>query len=261
MKAFLGILLLLASSHTLKAEALTIKPVANDGVQIELGGKRLLIDALFTREYPQFDVPSEAQIQAFMGANGPEMVPDILLVTHDHGDHFSARLSIDLLMKQPKSRLFGPEQVIARIQSEATNEEFSKIKEQLTQTTPVQNAPDEFDIEGLSIKVYAFPHVSEQYANIQNNAYLISSGDESVLHIGDADVLEDSFKQKGLALKSLEYAVLPFWHILDEQKFGLLKSWFAEKQMILAHVHTAHQAQIKDMLSTNHPEMQLFIKP
>jgi glyoxylase-like metal-dependent hydrolase (beta-lactamase superfamily II) len=66
----------------------TITFLANEGVMLSSGGKKVLIDALFLKYETGYAVPADSTLSALAKARPPFDSVDLILVTHRHGDHF-----------------------------------------------------------------------------------------------------------------------------------------------------------------------------
>jgi L-ascorbate metabolism protein UlaG (beta-lactamase superfamily) len=64
--------------------------LGNEGVMISTGNQRVLIDAVHG-PYSEYASPPPYELQAMQARKFPYDGPEVVLVTHIHGDHFSAR--------------------------------------------------------------------------------------------------------------------------------------------------------------------------
>src|SRR5687768_7401398 len=69
-------------------EGVTITFLANEGVMLSSGNRKVLIDALFLSYGPGYAVPADSTQRALHNARSPFDLVDLILVTHRHGDHF-----------------------------------------------------------------------------------------------------------------------------------------------------------------------------
>ena len=82
-------------------EPVTVTFVGNSGFLITVGDTKILIDGLF-EGFPGYALPDD-ELQQLLGAEPPFDHLDLILRTHDHGDHFSARMVCQHLKNDPEA--------------------------------------------------------------------------------------------------------------------------------------------------------------
>ena len=82
-------------------EPVTVTFVGNSGFLITVGDTKILIDGLF-EGFPGYALPDD-ELQQLLGAEPPFDHLDLILATHDHGDHFSARMVCQHLKNDPEA--------------------------------------------------------------------------------------------------------------------------------------------------------------
>src|SRR5687768_3392502 len=73
---------------TATSDGVTITFLANEGVMLSAGGKKVLIDGLFLKYQSGFALPADSTQRALQSARPPFDNVDLILATHRHGDHF-----------------------------------------------------------------------------------------------------------------------------------------------------------------------------
>src|SRR5438128_12292150 len=73
-----------------RGSELEITYLGNEGVMISTGKQRVLIDALHG-PYSEYVSPPAHERQAMQEGGFPYNGPELVLVTHTHGDHFNVR--------------------------------------------------------------------------------------------------------------------------------------------------------------------------
>lgn len=131
---------------------------ANAGLAIEIGGKRIWVDALHTRKQPGFSCVDE-ELQKKMLSHPAFQKPDIICYTHCHPDHYSRSLTEAACRIWPKAVLL----------------------------VPVEDMKP-FLIDDLRIGFIRLPHEGQQYADTLHYGIFIRCGKESVLLTGDCAV-------------------------------------------------------------------------
>src|SRR5215216_4495556 len=102
---------------TAKPESLTITFLANEGVMLSAGGKKVLIDGLFLKYETGYAVPADSTQSALAAARAPFDGTNLVLVTHRHGDHFHPAPVAAHLRANTQATLVTSQQVIDSLRS------------------------------------------------------------------------------------------------------------------------------------------------
>jgi L-ascorbate metabolism protein UlaG (beta-lactamase superfamily) len=171
--------------------------IANEGFLIQSETRKVLIDALFHDPRIDFcDVPPEDVFEKMEKAEAPFEDVDLILVTHDHWDHFSAPSVARHLKNNPKSVLVCPAPAAEKIEGECPF--FEEIGDRVRDVSPALNDFVELDVNGIRVQAHRMRHCQymekdeltgkerDRHENVQNMVYLIDMGGKSLLHMGDA---------------------------------------------------------------------------
>jgi L-ascorbate metabolism protein UlaG (beta-lactamase superfamily) len=131
---------------------------ANAGLAIEIGGKRIWVDALHTRKQPGFSCVDVA-LQKKMLSHPAFQKPDVICYTHCHPDHYSRSLTEAACRIWPKAVLLMP----------------------VEDTQP-------FSLDDLQLSFFRLPHEGSQYADTLHYGIRIACGDENIVLTGDCAV-------------------------------------------------------------------------
>ena len=131
---------------------------ANAGLAIEIGGKRIWVDALHTRKQPGFSC-LDAQLQKKMLSHPAFQKPDVICYTHCHPDHYSRSLTEAACRIWPKAVLLMP----------------------VEDTQP-------FSLDDLQLSFFRLPHEGAQYADTLHYGIRIACSDENIVLTGDCAV-------------------------------------------------------------------------
>ena len=131
---------------------------ANAGLAIEIGGKRIWVDALHTRKQPGFSCVNVA-LQKKMLSHPAFQKPDVICYTHCHPDHYSRSLTEAACRIWPKTVLLMPAEVMSP-----------------------------FVLDDLQLSFFRLPHEGAQYADTLHYGIRIACGDENIVLTGDCAV-------------------------------------------------------------------------
>jgi hypothetical protein len=109
-----------------RREPLQLTFIANEGVLVSSGEKKVLIDALFDKPNPEYRAPYPEVLDGIMKGEPPYDGVDLLLITHNHPDHFDAPLASRYLDMVPDPILLAPADAVAELRKASAN--WGKIK-------------------------------------------------------------------------------------------------------------------------------------
>jgi len=203
----------------------TITYTGNMGVLLESSEHAVLIDGLHEFYKPAYLPPSEKLVADLLQEGGNYPVPDLSLVTHYHGDHYSSQLHLGLR----KTTVVGSRQVTDPLKQKSYAH---------TITIPYDDYRiNEYQFEGMQLQAFRMDHGNEYlHKNVQNIGYLISIGGKSILHVGDTDWYEHVFDALQLPLETIDLAILPYWLLWDDQGPQWVDQYIKPKRLLLTHI-------------------------
>ncbi len=202
--------------------------IANEGVVLEGGGKRVVIDGMF-RHLAGYPRPSDATRADIENARGTFADVDLVLATHYHGDHFDAMSVGAHLAANRRARFVAVRQVTETLAKGYTG--YARIAGQVMEVTLGEGKAIELTAAGLPLKVLRLRH-----GNTMNAGFLLEVGGKKVLHVGDADGDVANFDPFDLQKAGIDFALVPYWYALDEESRGVIREHIAPKQVIFFHI-------------------------
>ena len=193
---------------------ITVTLSANAGVCVDIGGKRIWVDALHSKKVPGFSTVSPALLEKLMEAPSFEN-PDAICYTHCHPDHFSREQTQLALEKWPAAKAFLPQQ-------------------QFDRQELVAGESPEFVLGDVKLRFLRLPHEGAQYAHVIHYGLLILSGQGNVLVTGDCAVAAPQLQQ-AVAGIPVDVAILDFpWLTLNKGRTALES--LQAKNILLNHL-------------------------
>jgi len=157
-----------------------IRMIANMGVLVTQGDRRVMIDALFTDVYDgRFRVPTAEDRAAIITGSG-EFGPNTqMLFTHSHGDHFDAESVMQATAHQGTGQLIGPHDVLVAASG------GSEAVRQALEGTPVGGPSSDWQREQNGFDLVSRPmfHIE----GVDNLTYAMTFGSTTLLHLGDTN--------------------------------------------------------------------------
>lgn len=228
---------------------LAIKYIANEGVLVSAGGKQVLIDAIHREWKPTYLAPPPDLLKALESAAPPYNAVDLVLVTHNHLDHFHPESIALHMQNNPKAALAAPEQVVAEIARNAAG--YESVKSRVKAVTPAWKEKTVMDIGGVKLTVLGLRHVNLRHRQVQNLGYIVEVAGRKVLHVGDAELSAENFSSFLLNTENIDAAVLPAWFLNTAGGCEQVKNLIGAKHLIATHIPPDHAADYKKNVTTN----------
>ncbi len=194
--------------------------LGNEGVLVSTEHGKVLFDPFFHNAYGNYTlVPEDIRRQIFSGDEPYDEI-SVILVSHAHGDHFSAEDSLRYLKENEHTKLVGPTQAIDMIRS---LEGAASVEPQLRAIDlQVGDAVIESKIGSILVESVRIPHAGwPGRKNVSNLVYRVTFGDVlNVIHMGDADPNDLHFKpyKEHWEESESELAFPPYWFFTS--RFG-----------------------------------------
>lgn len=211
----------------------TLTYIANAGVMLKLGGKKILIDALTTPGNEIYLDTEQLASEAMFGDLAPYDNVDLVLVTHHHRDHFHAESVLKLLKAQPGAHLVSSPEVIRRLKSADVASELGTGR--WTEVDLALDEHAEIDCKGLMLQIFRTRHDGQDYTDVTNLMFVIKS-DLVVAHLGDSAPVVENFE--GLLPKlgqTPDLVIVNFPYIAIPAARRLLESHLAPASLAVLH--------------------------
>jgi L-ascorbate metabolism protein UlaG (beta-lactamase superfamily) len=207
-----------------RAQGVSVTYLANEGVLVEAGGTRILIDALFRDSMdPYARHPPDVQEQLETGAKPYDAVA-LALATHFHLDHWDAGATTRFLRTHPAALFASTEHGTAMMPYD--------VRDRARNLWPAAGGTSSLEVAG--VKVTAFPL---KHGATQNLGYRIELGGRTLAHLGDADPSEENFRALTTAGR-VDVAMMPFWWLTDAKAVSFLNTSCKPANVVAIHFGT-----------------------
>jgi len=245
-KVFIPILLLFLFSSSYAQNKFDVTHIANSGFLIESGHKKILIDALFKQGWDNYLVPSDSIVSDIINQRDIFNKSNLMLITHNHGDHFDASMVVAYLLNNSKNILIAPP-LVTHVISKHPN--YKKFENQIVKLDKINQDKNDTTIQGIRVRSFFIQHDSRP--QIENVGYLIEIDKLKVFHAGDyngSEIVE--FEKLQLQNENIDVAFLNFygfWNTAEEQKFT--EKYIKPKEIVLMHIPPAEIKTVKDSVN------------
>ena len=220
--------------------------LGNEGLLFSNGEQKALFDPFFHNVYGQYQaVPQEIQT-AILANTPPYDNIDVIIVSHSHGDHFTAETVTDYLSKNANTILVAP--------SQATNAVLELSPDLLEQIVSLElefgDAPITSKVNNIEIHSVRIPHAGwPERKNIANLVHRVTlANNTTIIHMGDADPLDEHFAPFAAHWneKSSDAAFPPYWFFLSKEGPTILSDRINAKDAVGIHVPVKVPRALKD---------------
>lgn len=240
-----------------EGRTLEVQYIANEGVLISSGGKRVLIDGLHRKYLDDYAFLPDGDRKKIEAALPPFDGIDLILVSHMHGDHFHPESVGQYLRNVPKAVFASSRQVVDELASKFA--QYDLIRDRVTPVKYQLNHRESIKLVDIEIEVLGVGHGSGRHASIQNLAHVISIGGKKVLHIGDAVISPEIFDVFDLDKQNIDIALLPAWFLTNRAGQNLVNEHIKPKHIIAVHVGTNETEEVIRQMKQYFPDAQMFV--
>jgi L-ascorbate metabolism protein UlaG (beta-lactamase superfamily) len=223
-------------------EKIDVTYIANSGFLIESNSKKILIDVLFKNGWNSYLIPTDSTVSKIINQQAPFENTNLMLITHNHEDHFNDSMVVAYLNNNSENVLIAPPLVTNAI---LKNPGY-KNKNQIVELDKINREKNVIAINGIRVKSFFLQH--DTRPQIENFGYLIDIDGLKVFHTGDyngAEIVE--FGKLELQKENIDLALLNFygfWSTKEERAFT--EEYIHPKKIALMHIPPAEIETVKD---------------
>ena len=210
--------------------------LGNEGLLFSDGEHKVLFDPFFHNVYGQYQAVPQSIQDAITSNSSPYDNIDVIVVSHSHGDHFSAESVATYLSNNEDVTLVAPSQATIEVIENTPSLEDQIVSLELEfGDTAVTTELGNIRIESVRIPHAGWPERQE----IANLVHRVSLADQhTIIHMGDADPNDEHFAPFAghwLAQDS-ELAFPPYWFFISPQGPMILQDRINAKEAVGVHV-------------------------
>lgn len=236
--------------------------LTNEGFLLEAGGRKVLVDALVGQsvEYVALDGDLRRRMER---ASPPFDGVDLVLATHEHGDHFAAGAVGRYLLSNPAATFVSTPEAVSQLRRSFAI--WERIASRVR--APVPPAGGQLDQADLDLVVLDLHHGHGR--GVENRGFLITLGGWTVLHMGDTEVDREELAAS-LAGRTVDVAFVPSWYFARPPWQGAVEAAVHPQHLVVMHLAadwSAAGASLPEQLrsrqrvadlTTSHPRAVVF---
>jgi len=210
----------------------TVTYISNAGVLLKLNDKKILIDGFCKSIYNPIykDIPSDICDQITLGVPPFDNI-DLMLITHEHPDHFYAESIGEFLKYNLNVFVISTCEVISKIKSLVDYNVYTR----LIDLNPALHQREKIKVNGISIQAISMIHDGKEYADVSNLAYLIDYG-KTILHLGDAAPSKANFESLNLKKYQIDLLIANFPYVLLSLARRIVQNYINPQKIAIVHL-------------------------
>lgn len=207
--------------------------IANEGVLLVTGNNKVLIDALFDKPNPNYRPPSGEMIERMLSGKAPFDNVDLVLVTHNHPDHFDPSFAAKFMENNPETFFIAAEDTVTALMDNIKDRDRMKDRVCSFKLEPGETA--EKQVGGIAVKIFRTLH-SGDLDSPHNLMFLIKMDGRTIFHEGDSPGKLTSFENKGLEEEKIDLALVHFWFPLNPDGASIIQDILKPDHTGLIHL-------------------------
>ena len=238
---------------------LKVTYLANEGVLLESGSTRVVIDGLHRFYKEAYATLPDAPREALETAAPPWNGIDLLLVSHRHRDHFHPEAVGRYLAGSPRTQLLTSEEVVGELARDYAG--WENIRGQVLPWRWEVGRTETVRAGGVEVTLLGLSHGDGQMATVQNVGHLFSLGGVTALHVGDAELTAANFAPFNLPARGIDIAFLPWWYVIDDEGRALVSAHIAPRRVVAIHIGPGEATEVVERLHESAPAVVPFVTP
>ena len=254
-------LLLVALTLTSVAQpdrALTLTYIANEGVLVATGSHRILIDALFDAPNPEYPAPAPDVLQRLVGGEAPFHDVELLLVTHNHPDHFRVSVVDRFLFGHPRTVLIAPVDVVQALRDSAEHWTAYQSRVRPLDLCVGERATQRYS--GGWVTAFRTLHSGARESPV-NLMYLVEMDGWIVFHEGDGDSGPEIFRGVVENGRAIDLALLHYWYPFNPIGRRILDEVLMPRHVALMHLPVSQNLISAEMFASLGNRFTLLERP
>ena len=237
----------------------TITRLANDGVIIDDGETRIMIDGFVVESYALYGGLPPLMAQEFATATGMFENIDMAFVSHKHHDHNQPEFTCNFLRASDGTRLITSVQVIDLVRERCRV--LVKNSSQVGTIDPKFELPMTLPVGTAQVTIVPLSHGTGKYARIENWGHVVEMGGVRVLHIGDAAMDVTDFEAAAAELMDLDVALIPLWYFQPGPGMEVVERFMDAPHKLVVQIPPDEVVEATEFLATDYPGAVVLPEP
>jgi L-ascorbate metabolism protein UlaG (beta-lactamase superfamily) len=258
--SLLAILLMIWTAGNATDSPIEVTYLANEGVMITTGSSTILIDALFVNPNPDYRAPSKDTLDSMLSGRDPFDKVDLVLVTHNHPDHFNPSFAARFMENNPGTSLIAAKDALTAMKESAKEWDSMKGRVFSFELEPGDTA--EKTINGIAVKMFRTLH-SGDLESPHNLMYLVTMDGRTIFHEGDSAGKLAAFESFDFSNVMIDLALVHFWFPLHPDGEKIILDILKPDHVGLIHLPKRLESDAPskiDMVKSRYKDIFLFVE-
>lgn len=238
-------------------EKVKVTYIANDGIMIQYQDKKVVIDAINrTTNLSGWVAPSSAELLKVENGVAPFDNIDVIMITHNHGDHYSTSAVTNYLNSHPNTKLIVPSGMENSFSgSSAQMADFS-----INKYERINIIENEVSIDVLQIE--HFDQFGNNFSGTESYAYIVTMNDKKFLHAGDIDYVDSQLDVFDLLADEIDVVFIPtFGDLVSTTNRDAIINNVAPEHIVCLHFNTSTMSTNLSQVNSIYPGAETFTTP
>ena len=240
--------------------AIEVTYIANEGVLITTGSHKVLIDSLFDNPNPNYRAPSEDMLARMQSRTAPFDDVDLVLVTHNHPDHFSPLFAARFMENNPVALLIAAKDAVTTIKDNIND--WENVQDRVFSFELETGEMAEKTVGEIAVKMFRTLH-SGDLESPHNLMYLIKMDGRTIFHEGDSAGKMETFDAFDFAKEKIDLALVHYWFPLHPDGARIIQEVLKPDHVGLIHLPIRLETDAPgkiDMVKSQYKDIFLFVE-
>ena len=242
---------------TIDPDKVKVTYIANDGIMIEHDGKKVVIDAINRAgNLTGWISPSSAALMAVENGDPPYDDIDVIMITHNHSDHYATSAVQNYLSAHPNTKLIVPASMrgsFGAFGSQVVDVSLNKFE----RVNVVEN--------GIGIDVLRVEHFDQfayDFSTLESYTYVIEMAGKKFMHTGDIDYVDSQLDVFNLLADDVTVVFIPtFGTLVTAENRDALVDNVAPENIVCLHLLSSGLITTLGQISDVYPMADVFRTP
>ncbi len=242
------------------ATPLAITYIASEGFLIAANSSKILIDALQHNPW-NYDSTPDSVFEMMLAGQAPFDDVDLMIASHDHGDHFNAGLVYPYLSRHPEISFISSALAVSAL-TDSAGDGFDGIREQVQSVNPDWGSSAEVSVTGIQARFLTLNHAPPGNDAFLTLGSLIELEGRRILHLADLapETTVEHLEAYGLEELEIDIAFADPYFLLNEIGQRLMRDFVKPTHIVVMHLRQDQREEMMGQVREIFPDAVEFVE-